>query len=397
MKKKLFTVIALILPIIYIILYQLILLPKYLKYSETINIIFLFILTIITILVLGFNRENIGKKNYIKKDAILEILRDLVMYFVISYGIGFFIGYQMNAYALNFKSILNNICIPILFSILIEIYRYVLIKEYSKKKNYIYSKKKYLIYLITIVITAFDVFLHIKISNITSSTILFKTTTQVILPIISKNILLSYITYYIGYRETIIYRLIMDIYFYIIPIIPSFGECFDSIINILFPLIILKRIDSIINEDDVEILTPTDEKEKLFTILDIPILVLIISFICLLSGKFKFSLLGVGSESMYPSINKYDSVIIKKVDNEESIKIGDIIAYNDYNKNLIIIHRVIDINKSKNKIYFTTKGDANNKADSIDINFKNILGVVKVRIPYLAYPSIYVKELLEVK
>ena len=104
---------------------------------------------------------------------------------------------------------------------------------------------------------------------------------------------------------------------------------------------------------------------------------------------------GVGSNSMKPQISKGDAVIIKKITKDEEIKKGDIIAYKRDNK--IIIHRLVKIKTKNNKKIYITKGDANNSEDNIEIKIKNIKGKVIVKIPYIAYPSVFISELISQK
>ena len=52
--------------------------------------------------------------------------------------------------------------------------------------------------------------------------------------------------------------------------------------------------------------------------------------------------------------------------------------------------------KNNEKIY-TTKGDANNTEDNVEIKVKNIKGKVIVKIPYISYPSVFISELISQK
>ena len=97
---------------------------------------------------------------------------------------------------------------------------------------------------------------------------------------------------------------------------------------------------------------------------------------------------------MKPYIEKGDAVIIKKVNSDNKIKVGDIIAYHNKDVNEIIIHRVVKIKKKNNKNIYITKGDANKSEDNIDISLKDIKGIVLFKIKYISRPSIYFKELL---
>ena len=94
------------------------------------------------------------------------------------------------------------------------------------------------------------------------------------------------------------------------------------------------------------------------------------------------------SESMIPTININDAVVVKRVDNDK-YKVGDIISFssNDINyRGLIVTHRIINKENitTSNSIY-TTKGDNNLVADRASVLTNQIYGKVLFIIPKLGY------------
>ena len=83
------------------------------------------------------------------------------------------------------------------------------------------------------------------------------------------------------------------------------------------------------------------------------------------------------SNSMTPTIQLGDLVIVKKVDSD-TIKEGDIIAYNL--EDVIITHRVSKIEIQDEKRIFTMKGDANSAVDDYIVKEDNIEGKYRLRI-----------------
>ena len=94
---------------------------------------------------------------------------------------------------------------------------------------------------------------------------------------------------------------------------------------------------------------------------------------------------------MTGKINKGDAVIVMKVKSEKDFKKGDIITY-EYNGKTIV-HRLVEIKEENGKKKYITKGDANITEDNVDLYIDDIKGVVKLRFPYIAYPSILLSEL----
>lgn len=62
-------------------------------------------------------------------------------------------------------------------------------------------------------------------------------------------------------------------------------------------------------------------------------------------------------------------------------------------KNRIVVHRVINIQKVSDELYFYTKGDANLTEDNYKILEEDVVGVVKAKIPWIGYPTVVLSEL----
>lgn len=85
----------------------------------------------------------------------------------------------------------------------------------------------------------------------------------------------------------------------------------------------------------------------------------------------------VATESMTPEYKVGDIIVVKKT-SPSSIKVGDDVTYlgtAQSVKDKRITHRVIDIRKTDDKYYFTTKGIANEVEDP-EINEDNLYGKV---------------------
>ena len=125
--------------------------------------------------------------------------------------------------------------------------------------------------------------------------------------------------------------------------------------------------------------------------MDIPLLSFLIILIALVSGFFPYYMIGVGSDSMTPRISKGDAVILKKVSKSNVLKKNDIIGYKK--NGIVVVHRIIDVKRTKNNIVYITKGDANNSRDSKEVNRDQVVGLVEFKIPFIAYPTVWLREL----
>ena len=112
----------------------------------------------------------------------------------------------------------------------------------------------------------------------------------------------------------------------------------------------------------------------------------------LISCQFKYGIIVVGSESMTGALNKGDAVIFEKYKNQP-IENGQVIIfkYND----IQTIHRVVEIQKVNGEYRYFTQGDANSKPDEGYRVKDDISSLVKLRIKYIGYPTLFVRSIFE--
>ena len=377
-KRRFKNIILLFLLTAYVIVYKLFIFNNYMQVSEMINVSFLVILLSVSIFFLGYRKS---KNTYMSQNVIQVVLIYLMIAFVLMYGLGLFTGFLKNAYSMSTANLLNNIFAPILIITLIEMFRYVVI--WANKDN------KLIIVLYTLIITVFEIAISVKAIPWTDYEALFRLSATVIIPVIIKNFVMSYLCYHVGYRVPLLYRLVMDIYTFIVPIVPNYGEYLQSLFLITLPLVIYINSFTLIDERNQKVEHIFTKSN--FTLFDIPVAVIILVLACLISGFFPHFMIGVGSESMSPKINKGDAVIIEKLKKKDTIKKGDIVAYQRDKR--LIIHRINEVNTQNGKTVYLTKGDQNKTVDSGTVTRKQIKGIVRIRIPLIAYPTVWLTEL----
>lgn len=84
----------------------------------------------------------------------------------------------------------------------------------------------------------------------------------------------------------------------------------------------------------------------------------------------------IDSNSMDPLIDIGTNTIEIKPKYPKDIKVGDIIAYDVDGYNYAFVHRVVDIGKDKEGVYFITKGDNFHQEDPNKVRFKDIQGII---------------------
>ena len=377
-KRSVKNIILLSLLAIYIIVYKLFIFNNYMKYSEMINVSFLVIFLSISIFFLGFRK---CKNNYMSQNVTQVVLVYLMICFALMYGLGLFTGFLKNAYSMSTINLLNNICAPILIIILIEMFRYVAI--WANRDN------KRIVILYTVLITIFEIAISIRSIPLHDFETVFRMSATIIIPAIIKNAVMSYLCYHVGYKVPLLYRLVMDVYTFIVPIVPNYGEYLQSLFLITLPLVIYINAFTLIDERNQKVEHIFTKSN--FTLLDIPVAITILVLACLISGFFHYFIIGVGSVSMSPKINKGDAVILEKPKKNETFKKGDIIAYQRDKR--LIVHRITEVGTRKGEKVYVTKGDVNKTADSNIVTRKQIKGIVKMKIPFIAYPTVWLSEL----
>lgn len=363
---------------VYVILYKLFIFKKYVELSEFVSVSFLVIVLTLGIILLGFRKD---KKTILGKNILKVVVFYILLAFFVMYGMGFIVGFLKNVYPRSVLSIIENIFVPSLIIILVEFIRYVFI---SANKD-----KKMMVVILTIVLILFEVFTTINSFSLSDLVAVYNIMAIIILPCIFKNILLSYLTYHVGYRIPIIYRLIMEVYIFIVPIVPNLGDYVNSMVLISLPILIYITASGTVNDDQNKSVPIFNVKR--FTIWDIPIAIVLVTLVALVSGFFPHYMIGIGSNSMKPVISKGDAVILQKINSKTKLKKGDIIAYN--NGKIIVVHRINKVVGTGKKVSYIMKGDANNGVDPKSISRNEIQGIVRIKIPYIAWPTVWLSEL----
>ncbi len=381
MKRVLKNLFLIIFITAYIFLYVFYVSKDYLRYSESITASFFVITTFIAYLFYGYFKD---KRAYIKKSVMQIVITQLAIFFVVIYGVGLVVGFLKNSYSLALPSIIDNLFAPIVLIIAMEILRYIFI---SANKD-----KKFFIVLLTILFIVMDVLMSNNRLVFNNAEIVFKLFTTSIIPITLKHSVMSYLTYKVGYKPSLLYRIIVDGYVYIVPISPDLGDYLSSMAGIALPFIVYLYSSRFLNEYDNGV-----EREfaiaTTFRFVDLIFIGFFLLLAALISGYFPLFILGVGSASMEPAINIGDAIVASKVNSIDDLKKDDIVVYNGDNKT--IVHRIVDIEKKDGKSIIHTKGDNNNTNDSFELYLEDIRGKVLFRIPYIAYPSVYISEYFE--
>ena len=308
-------------------------------------------------------------------EIIFETIKYIIIFFIIYYSLGLVVGISITGNYYTVYSLHQRIVPLIMYIIFREMLRWNVFNSIDDNKIRMFLCCTFFILL--------DLTGNVTGSDIYSKSTALNFITLTLVPIIFKNIVYSHIIKDSGYKSIILFDLIFTLYPYVLPFVPNPNQYILSIINLIVPVLLVFRIESFL-EITNKGLNRNEYYKKKVSDFFVPTL-LILTFAYLFSGYFKYYAVVVASESMKPSLNKGDLVVIDQ--KSHNLDKSDIIAYRKGAK--IIIHRINKIEKNGDDINYYTKGDNNRKNDDLIVKDDMILGKVKLRLPYVGYPTVW--------
>lgn len=352
--------------------------------SKSINFLFTFLvllgMLLVSIFLFGYRR--IDKRDYKYKFVLVAGLAFLLQ--SILYLIATKTGYIAN-YSSMFKSYVDKSIILLVFLTVIvrEVIRYSVVNARTTKK----WQNILIQVLLTIMCILVDLAIAPKIYTFTTFTLVYEFIAMFLIPSASKNILLNYLSVIGGYPITFAYVLIMDLYIYFLSVRPELNMLLEAVILLVFPYVVYNYVKELNNRKTIVKRREKKKENKVVTFISSVIFIILV---CLVSREFKYSMIGIGSESMTGTINKGDAIIYKRYEKDENIK-DKVIVFR--RNNVMIVHRVVKAYPLDGEYVYQTKGDANESADNWLVEESDILGVVEKRIPLIAWPSVLLGEI----
>lgn len=347
-------------------------------FKNDLQIIFLFVSFVALYSVFRLDIRN----DFKYRQTLKTVMICLLFYFILIYVGGLFTGFAKTIYSFGFTNLIYNIIPTLIYIVLMEFIRSI----YINRSN----NNKIIIVLSCIVFIIYDSFSKFYLYNLSVSDDLYEYIGLVILVSIARNIFLSILCSKSNVINCIIYRIITELYIFVVPIVPNFGPYINSVLEITLPLII-----GLILISPSKRILPSPNMTKRGRISSIVVVSILLLIILLNSGLIKYQMFVIGSNSMNPYIYRGDVIIARRTNSKEikQIKKGEILVFR-YDKK-IVSHRVYKIITRNNKLYFRTKGDNNDQVDDNLAKESDVIGTVSFRIKYIGLPSIWLREALE--
>jgi signal peptidase len=208
-----------------------------------------------------------------------------------------------------------------------------------------------------------------------------------VFPAVTANVLYHYLSRRYGSSPCVIYRLITTLFPYVIPYTSQLSAAIYSFARLAVPLLIYMFIDMLYEKKRRYAVV----KNTCSAVAFVATLVLMISFVMLISCQFRYRMIVIATGSMEGEINKGDAVIYEEYEYDKRyIQEQDVVVFRQ--KDRRIVHRVVSIEYVDGVLRYYTKGDANEDLDAGYITDADIEGVVLFKISYFGQATLWLKD-----
>lgn len=312
----------------------------------------------------------------------LKILSLVVIYLIIFFSLGFFVGFSKSPYSHEILGIFKNIWLIIIPIIGIELVRCIIVNK--NRRNYL------ALISITILIILVEIKYNVLFANINNKELFFKYICSTILPLIASNFLYTYLSAKASYKLPFIFRIVEKITLLLLPIYPSTNWFISGSLGILTPVVVYFLFKYRYIKDETEgIRRKPSEFSKVGFVLAITASSILIAFML---GLFKYEPIAILSNSMLPTYSRGDVVVYEKLSDTDlqKLKNNSIIVYKIGNQ--YVAHRIIEVVKDNGVVSYRTQGDNNNAPDGRLVEISQIKGVYIFSIKYIGFPSVWLND-----
>lgn len=280
-----------------------------------------------------------------------------------------------------------------IFSNAVAIFPAIMAKEMVRRYSFAsvfkaLKHKKLAMAIITVIFCLAEINFK-KIIDIKEFKELFIYIAQIVLPIITRNILMSVLAFYGGAMASIAYIGIIQLFLKCFPVLPELPWLIDSAIGVAFPIIYAMFMSEHVFETGRS--SRVNKKEDVMYLLSF---LTAIVFVWFCVGAFPIYPNIILTGSMEPLIYPGDVVIVKKIAKEDEIydlSVGDIISFK--RDDITITHRIKEILRDDaGNIKFETKGDNNNSVDERKVEPNDIKGIIIKVVPKIGLPALILRE-----
>lgn len=241
-----------------------------------------------------------------------------------------------------------------------------------------------------VMVLVFTLFQLVAINlNFSSGMASIETVSAVILPIIMYNITQTYLAYTAGYGAMIVFAMAWLVIYTLLPIMPNYDWYMTGMSAIVASISVMLLLDRTRQDVDRPISINLQQREKINNWTFASGILILILF---MTGVFSYKPVAIMSNSMKPIYSRGDMVIVRQKDDSTEIKKGYIVQY--VHNGTAITHRIVDVVDDQGVVKYITKGDNSNSNDPWLVSKDQVVGVVRAKLPFVAYPTVLLHEIL---
>ena len=315
-----------------------------------------------------------------KAEKSLIVSSVLSVWFVLYFLSGLAVTYVNNAVAVNWQTVVINLAT---FGVTAAAL------EYVRHGIMLLGGRRNVVWLGVIIGTLFS-FQQISFSqfdNAASIADFTKITVSSLVPAFASSVLLTYLAFTAGLGSQLTYRLGVIAVMFVPPIIPKYDWYMTGIAWTALAVGVYIAIDR--NRHDIA--EPTRHHQRARGTQNIAFVIVMIALISFMTGAFSYRPQVIMSNSMKPVYERGAVVIVQK-SSPMDVRVGDIVQYEATGHSTT--HRVIAIDFTSDgsgKRVFLTQGD-NSPSPDMPVQADQIVGIVRAQVPYVGYPSVWLKE-----
>ena len=328
----------------------------------------------------------------IKKRLALSLNQKQVLLLISVIGLLYLVFYYVSALYFGFTKTGYGFKTDIIFLYIIPIAVIIACNEIIRHVLCVQGERLGKVFAYFISLTA-DVLICATIPAITNMATFMDVVGLTLFPGIIANLLYNYLTVRYGFLPNIIYKGFTLWAFYLIPYGSGISDSLFGFINLILPIAIYLFIDALYEKKRRYALGNKSVFIRILSkALTVTVIAIMLGTVMLVSNQFTYGAYVIATESMTGEINKGDVALYKILKDEPVIE-GDVIAFEK--DDIVVIHRVVDIQTINGITRYYTKGDANEDWDAGFILRSDIIGHVDNKIPYIGFPTLWIRDLFK--
>ena len=328
----------------------------------------------------------------IKKREALSIHKNKVLLLIGVIGLLYFVFYYVSASYFGLTKTGYGLKADIIFGYTVPIAVIIVCNELIRHVLCVQGERwgKVFAYFISLVS---DVIICATIPAVTNMATFMELMSLALFPGVISNLLFNYLSARYGIFPNIVYKAFTLWAFYLIPYGSGVSNSLLGFFNLILPIAIYIFIDALYEKkrryalDNKSVLRKTLSK-----VLTAVVLVIMLGTVMLVSNQFTYGAYVIATPSMTGELNQGDVALYKNLE-DDPVNEGDVIVFEK--DGIVIVHRVVDIETINGITRYYTKGDANEDMDAGYIHRSNIIGHVDYKLPYVGFPTIWLRSLFK--